>query len=69
MNIVAASFIAQNAIITIGRDPYLVNWIDSIDKMFPKVNIINIAANVTVILIVVIGSFSYIRHHRMTIHK
>ncbi|MED0661211.1 hypothetical protein [Bacillus smithii] len=69
LNIVAASFIAQNAIITIGRDPYLVNWIDSIDKMFPKVNIINIAANVTVILIVVIGSFSYIRHHRMTIHK
>ncbi|MBL5810576.1 hypothetical protein B5V88_04355 [Heyndrickxia sporothermodurans] len=69
INIIAGGFIAQNAMIGMSKDPWLADWISQINQSFPNVNIVNIAANGAVILIVVIGVYSYIKHHRIIIDK
>lgn len=69
INIIVGGFIAQNAIIGIVNDPWLADWIQSLDQLFPDANIVNLAANAVVIIIVVIGLISYINHNRITIHK
>ena len=69
INIIAGGFIAQYAVVGMLKDPWLADWITSINKIFPGANIVNLAANGTVIIMVVIGLYSYIKQHRITIHK
>lgn len=69
INFIAGGFIAQHAIITITQDPWIADWIYDLNELIPEINIINITANVAGIVILIIGVFSYIKHHRITIHK
>ena len=69
INIIAGGFIAQNAVIGMLNDPWLADWINYINSVFPGANTVNIVANGAVIIIVVIGLYSYIKHNRITIHK
>lgn len=69
INIIAGAFIAQNAVIGLVKDPWLADWIDSIDKLFPGTNIVNVFANGAVIMIVVTGVYYYIKYHRVSIYK
>ncbi|KMY51446.1 TerC family protein [Peribacillus loiseleuriae] len=69
INIIAGGFITLNAINSIVNDPKLANWIDYINYLFPNANIVNLVTNGAVILTIIIGIFSYIKHHRITIHR
>ncbi len=69
MNVVAGGFIAQNAIMALAKDPWMESWINYADTLFPEVNIVNTAANGAVIIIAVIGLVTYIKHHRIIIHR
>lgn len=69
INIVAGGFIAQNAITGMAKDPWLEDWMHYVDSLVPGVNIVNTVANGAVIIIVVIGLISYIKHHRIVIHR
>lgn len=69
VNILAGGFIAQNAITAIAKDPWLEGWINYMDVHVPQVNIVNTVANGVVIIIVVIGLISYIKIHRVIIHR
>jgi predicted tellurium resistance membrane protein TerC len=70
INIIARGFIAHNAIIGIANDPWITKWVTYIDELlFPEANIVNIAANGAVIIIILLGLLSYIKHHRITIDK
>ncbi|MFE0504313.1 TerC family protein [Peribacillus butanolivorans] len=69
INIIVGGVIAQNAIIGIVNDPWLANWINKFDKLFPEANMVNLISNGVVIIIVVIGLISYIKHQRITIHR
>jgi predicted tellurium resistance membrane protein TerC len=69
VNIIAGGFIAQNAVIGMANDPVLADWIDYANESFPKANIVNIAANGAVIIFVLIGLFSYIKHHRISTYN
>ncbi|RWR13508.1 TerC family protein [Siminovitchia fortis] len=69
INVVAGGFIAQNAIMSMAKDPWIEGWINYADEFVPEVNIVNTAANGAVIIIVVIGLISYIKHHRIIIHR
>lgn len=69
INVVAGGFIAQNAITGIAKDPWLEDWINSANLLGSDINIVNTVANGTVILIVVIGLISYIKHHQIVIHR
>jgi hypothetical protein len=65
INIIAGGFIAQHAVVGILNDPVVSNWIYTINKSLPEANIVNIIANGTIIIFVVIGLYSYIKHHRI----
>ena len=69
INVVAGGFIAQNAITSIAKDPWIEDWIYYANTLMPEVNIVNTAANGAVIMIVVIGLISYVKHHRIIIHR
>ncbi|MGE8078828.1 TerC family protein [Peribacillus loiseleuriae] len=69
INIIAGGFITQHAINSIVNDPKLANWIDYMNDLFPNTNIVNLVTNGAVILTIIIGIFSYIKHHRITIHR
>jgi predicted tellurium resistance membrane protein TerC len=69
INIIAGAFIAQNGVIGILKDPILSDWIEAINKSFPETNLFYIASNGTIITFIIIGVFTYIKHHRITIHK
>ncbi|MBS4176497.1 hypothetical protein [Lederbergia citrea] len=69
INIIAGGIKAQNDIIGIAQDPLVGDWIYYLNKQVPEVNIVNITANAAVIVTLVIGLFSYIKHHRVTVHR
>lgn len=62
INIVIGGFIAQQAVLSIGNDPWLANWINTIS---PEINIVTMSANIIVIVIVAIGIFSYMNERRI----
>ena len=69
INIIAGAFIAQNAVMGILKDPVLAGCLRTIHKLFPNTNVINMTANGAIIIFIVIGVYSYIKHQRITIHK
>ncbi|MBD8004501.1 TerC family protein [Bacillus norwichensis] len=69
INVIAGGFIAQNAITSIAKDPWMEGWIHFADSLVPQVNIVNTAANGAVIIIVVIGLVTYMKNHRISIHR
>ena len=69
INIIAGAFIAQNAVIGILKDPVLTDWLTTMNRLFPDMNLINMSANGAIIIFIIIGVYSYIKHQRITIHK
>ncbi|MEH7095562.1 TerC family protein [Neobacillus vireti] len=69
INIIAGAFIAQNAVIGMLKDPILAGWLSTINKLFPHTNVINMTANGAIIIFIVIGVYSYIKHQRIIFHK
>lgn len=69
INIIAGAFIAQHAVIGILKDPMLVQVVQAMNKLFPEANLINIAANGTIIIFIVIGVISYSKNNRISFHK
>lgn len=64
INIIAGAFIAQTAVVGIIGDPWLKGWILAINAYFPKVNLIHISANIVIVLVILIGCYSYIKSNR-----
>ncbi|MEH7306906.1 TerC family protein [Neobacillus drentensis] len=69
INIIAGAFIAQNSVIGILNDPLLAGPVQAINKLFPETELIQIAANGTIIIFIIIGVVSYRKQQRITIHK
>lgn len=61
LNIIAGAFIAQIAIVRLVNDPFLSKWLTSADALFPEADVVSLFSNGTVILLIVIGVFSYIK--------
>ncbi|KRG12051.1 TerC family protein [Lederbergia galactosidilytica] len=64
INIIAGAFIAQTAVIGMIGDPWLKGWILSLNSFFPNVNLIHISANIVIILVILVGCYSYINSIR-----
>lgn len=61
INIIAGAFIAKIAIVRVVNDPFLGKWLSSADSLFPEADVVSLVSSGTVILMIVIGVFSYIR--------
>ncbi|MBO0992938.1 TerC family protein [Bacillus sp. SD088] len=69
VNIMAGAFIAQTAVVGIIGDPWLKGWILSINSYFPKVNLIHVSANIVIVLVILVGCYSYIKSNRHNFFK
>lgn len=69
INIIAGAFIAQNAVMGILNDPILAEPVQAMKQLFPEADFINIAANGTIIIFIIIGVISYSKNQRITIDK
>jgi len=65
INVIAAGFIAQNAVSILAKDPVLMDWIGHIQQWYPNTNFVAITANGTIILVVLTGVISYLKQRRL----
>ena len=67
INVIAGGFIAHNAVMVIMNEPRLESWVLYLHQVYPNGNIINIAADGAIIIVVITWLISYLNHRRITI--
>ncbi|MED4206447.1 TerC family protein [Neobacillus mesonae] len=67
INIIAGGFIAHNSVMVMMNEPRLERWFLYLHQLYPNGDIVNIAADGAVIIVVITGLISYLNHRRITI--
>ncbi|MCM3567756.1 TerC family protein [Neobacillus mesonae] len=67
INVIAGGFIAHNAMMVIMNEPRAASFYLKLHQAYPNGNIVNIAADGAVIIVVITGMISYLNHRRITL--